>query len=63
MFTSQTLSMLTRWVEDPNGDGFKKHLARTPDYLWLSEDGMTMQVWPLPLYLLAGSRFSAQNDV
>ncbi|XP_057456793.1 beta-amyrin synthase-like [Lotus japonicus] len=39
----KTLSMLTRWVEDPNGDGFKKHLARIPDYLWLSEDGMTMQ--------------------
>jgi len=36
--------MLACWVEDPNGDAFKKHLARVPDYLWMSEDGMTMQV-------------------
>lgn len=36
--------MLACWVEDPNGDAFKKHLARVPDYLWISEDGMTMQV-------------------
>ncbi|KAJ1410213.1 Terpenoid cyclases/protein prenyltransferase alpha-alpha toroid [Sesbania bispinosa] len=28
---------------DPDGDAFKKHLARIPDYLWVSEDGMTMQ--------------------
>lgn len=35
--------MLACWVEDPNGDAFKKHLARVPDYLWVSEDGMTMQ--------------------
>ncbi|KAI5422624.1 Beta-amyrin synthase, variant 3 [Lathyrus oleraceus] len=35
--------MLACWVEDPNGDAFKKHIARLPDYLWISEDGMTMQ--------------------
>nr|GMD08197.1 dammarenediol II synthase-like [Ipomoea batatas] len=28
--------------EDPNCDEFKYHLARIPDYLWVSEDGMTM---------------------
>ncbi|XP_061339764.1 beta-amyrin synthase-like [Gastrolobium bilobum] len=39
----KVLFMLACWVEDPNGDAFKKHLARIPDYLWLSEDGMTMQ--------------------
>jgi len=39
--------MLACWVEDPNGDAFKKHLARIPDYLWVSEDGMTMQVYIL----------------
>ncbi|KAL9320903.1 hypothetical protein ACSQ67_012742 [Phaseolus vulgaris] len=33
-------SMLACRVEDPNGDAFKKHVARVPDYLWLSEDGM-----------------------
>lgn len=36
--------MLACWVEDPNGDYFKKHLARIPDYLWVAEDGMKMQV-------------------
>nr|BBI55112.1 multifunctional oxidosqualene cyclase [Bauhinia forficata] len=39
----KVLCMLACWVEDPNGDAFKKHLARVPDYLWVSEDGMTMQ--------------------
>ncbi|KAL9304603.1 hypothetical protein ACSQ67_021866 [Phaseolus vulgaris] len=39
----KVLCMLACWVEDPNGDAFKKHLARVPDYLWMSEDGMTMQ--------------------
>jgi len=36
--------MLACWVEDPNGDAFKKHVARIPDFLWLSEDGMCVQV-------------------
>ncbi|PHT51602.1 Beta-amyrin synthase [Capsicum baccatum] len=35
--------MLACWAEDPNGDYFKKHLARIPDYLWVAEDGMKMQ--------------------
>ncbi|CAN4096433.1 unnamed protein product [Withania somnifera] len=30
--------------KDPNGDYFKKHLARIPDYLWVAEDGMKVQV-------------------
>ncbi|ESW19794.1 hypothetical protein PHAVU_006G156000 [Phaseolus vulgaris] len=37
---NKALAMLACWVEDPNGDAFKKHVARVPDYLWLSEDGM-----------------------
>lgn len=45
--------MLACWVEDPNGDAFKKHLARIPDCLWISEDGMTMQVNILDYYLVA----------
>lgn len=36
--------MMCCWAEDPNGDEFKYHLARVPDYLWLAEDGMKMQV-------------------
>ncbi|KAI4334875.1 hypothetical protein L6164_013581 [Bauhinia variegata] len=40
---AKVLCMLSCWVEDPDGDAFKKHLARVPDYLWVSEDGMTVQ--------------------
>ena len=36
--------MLACWVEDPNGDDFKKHLSRIPDYIWVAEDGLTVQV-------------------
>ncbi|KAK2978538.1 hypothetical protein RJ640_018233 [Escallonia rubra] len=39
----KVLCMLACWVEDPNGDYFKHHLARIPDYLWVGEDGMKMQ--------------------
>ncbi|KAG4948717.1 hypothetical protein JHK86_041956 [Glycine max] len=39
----KSLCMLACWVEDPNGDAFKKHLARIPDYFWVSEDGMIVQ--------------------
>lgn len=39
----KALCMLACWVEDPSGVCFKKHLARIPDYLWVSEDGMKMQ--------------------
>ncbi|KAL2921990.1 Beta-Amyrin Synthase 2, partial [Bienertia sinuspersici] len=39
----KVLDLLACWVEDPNGDYFKKHLARIPDYIWVSEDGLKMQ--------------------
>ncbi|MCL7035453.1 hypothetical protein MKW94_026353, partial [Papaver nudicaule] len=39
----KSLCMLACWVEDPNSDAFRKHLARIPDYLWVAEDGLTMQ--------------------
>ncbi|GLU21899.1 hypothetical protein SLE2022_380110 [Rubroshorea leprosula] len=38
----KVLCMLACWVEDPNGDYFKKHLARIPDYIWVAEDGIKM---------------------
>ncbi|CAM8990204.1 unnamed protein product [Rhodiola kirilowii] len=41
----KALSMLACWIDDPNGDCFKKHIARIPDYLWVSEDGMKMQTF------------------
>lgn len=40
----QVLNMLCRWVEDPNSEAYKHHLARIKDYLWVAEDGMKMQV-------------------
>ncbi|KAL9252570.1 Beta-amyrin synthase 1-like protein [Drosera capensis] len=39
----KVLCMLACWVDDPNGDSFKSHLVRIPDYLWVAEDGMKMQ--------------------
>ncbi|KAI3865137.1 hypothetical protein MKX03_029224 [Papaver bracteatum] len=39
----KSLCMLACWVEDPNSDAFKKHLARVQDYIWVSEDGLRMQ--------------------
>ncbi|KAK1422787.1 hypothetical protein QVD17_18074 [Tagetes erecta] len=39
----KNLQMMCWWAENPNGDEFKHHLARVPDYLWLAEDGMKMQ--------------------
>ncbi|CAH8356151.1 unnamed protein product [Eruca vesicaria subsp. sativa] len=35
--------MLACWVEDPESDYFKKHLARMPDYIWIGEDGLKIQ--------------------
>ncbi|CAK7345821.1 unnamed protein product [Dovyalis caffra] len=35
--------MLCCWVEDPNSEAYKCHLARIKDYLWVAEDGMKMQ--------------------
>ncbi|XP_024031865.1 lupeol synthase isoform X3 [Morus notabilis] len=37
------LMMLACWAEDPNGEAFKKHIPRVADYLWVAEDGITMQ--------------------
>ena len=36
--------MLACWADDPNGEAFKKHIPRVEDYLWVAEDGITMQV-------------------
>ncbi|KNA06390.1 hypothetical protein SOVF_181550 [Spinacia oleracea] len=36
------LCLMACWVEDPNSTAYKKHLARIPDYLWVSEDGMKL---------------------
>lgn len=39
----KVLCLLACWVEDPNSEAYKRHLARIPDYLWMAEDGMKMQ--------------------
>lgn len=36
--------MLACWVEDPDSDSFKKHLARVPSFIWIAEDGLKIQV-------------------
>ena len=40
----QPLKMLACWVEDPNGEAFKKHIPRVEDFLWVAENGLTVQV-------------------
>ncbi|KAB2007652.1 hypothetical protein ES319_D10G044500v1 [Gossypium barbadense] len=44
--TQKVLNMMARWAEDPNptSDSLQFHLARIPDFLWLAEDGMKMQL-------------------
>lgn len=38
--------MMACWVEEQNSNSsaYKRHLARLPDYLWVAEDGMKVQV-------------------
>ncbi|KAL5731427.1 Delta-amyrin synthase [Ranunculus cassubicifolius] len=40
----KVLNMLVCWAEDKNSDAFKYHMSRIPDYLWLAEDGLKVQV-------------------
>ena len=42
--------MMVWCAENPNGDEFKHHLARVPDFLWLAEDGMKMQTYASQLW-------------
>jgi hypothetical protein len=52
--------MLACWVEDPNGDYFRRHLARIKDYLWLGEDGIKMQVGKLnSIIIMVPKRFTS----
>ena len=40
----QVLCLIARWVEDPNSEAYKRHLARLPDNYWVAEDGLKIQV-------------------
>ncbi|KAL2327285.1 hypothetical protein Fmac_020712 [Flemingia macrophylla] len=39
----KALCLIARWVEDPNSEAYKHHLARIADYFWLAEDGLKIQ--------------------
>ncbi|CAK9308724.1 unnamed protein product [Citrullus colocynthis] len=41
----KSLFMVACWAANPNGEAYKKHLARVKDYLWVGEDGMKMQTF------------------
>nr|GEW77664.1 putative nucleotidyltransferase, ribonuclease H [Tanacetum cinerariifolium] len=41
-YSPDKLFILMRTRENPNGDEFSYHLAKVPYYLWIREDGMTM---------------------
>ncbi|XVE78772.1 hypothetical protein DITRI_Ditri14bG0004800 [Diplodiscus trichospermus] len=46
----KVLCLIACWVEDPNSEAYKRHLARLPDYYWIAEDGLKMmsfgsQMW------------------
>ena len=39
---NKAINLVCRFWEDPDGEGFRAHLPRIFDYLWLAEDGMKM---------------------
>ncbi|XP_039059084.1 lupeol synthase-like [Hibiscus syriacus] len=41
----KVLCLIACWVEDPNSEAYKRHLARLPDYFWMAEDGLKMQTF------------------
>ncbi|XP_027173656.1 lupeol synthase-like isoform X2 [Coffea eugenioides] len=41
----KVLCLLACWVEDPDSEAFKRHIARLPDYFWVAEDGLKMQTF------------------
>ncbi|XP_075667109.1 lupeol synthase-like [Castanea sativa] len=42
----KVLCLLSCWVEDPNSEAYRFHLARVKDYLWIAEDGLKIQGTP-----------------
>lgn len=52
MQVNKTINMLCSWhAQGKDSKEFQRHVDRVPDYLWLAEDGMKMQVNPSPLSL------------
>ncbi|VVA95854.1 unnamed protein product [Arabis nemorensis] len=46
----KVLCMLACWIENPDGDHFKKHLSRISDYIWVAEDGLKIQCFGSQLW-------------
>ncbi|VVA91556.1 unnamed protein product [Arabis nemorensis] len=66
--SEKAMCMLACWIEDPNGEYFKKHLARIPDYLWIAEDGMKVQsfgsqLWDTSLGIQALLACNFSNEI
>ncbi|XP_023645602.1 amyrin synthase LUP2 isoform X2 [Capsella rubella] len=64
----KAMSMLACWNENPNGEYFKKHLARIPDFLWIAEDGMKLQsfgsqLWDTTLTVQAFLACNLSNEI
>ncbi|XP_075664093.1 beta-amyrin synthase-like isoform X1 [Castanea sativa] len=64
----KSMSMLACWVEDPNGDSFKKHLARVKEYIWVAEDGIKAhsfgsQSWDVGFSIQALLASDLTNDI
>ncbi|KAK4588771.1 hypothetical protein RGQ29_019684 [Quercus rubra] len=64
----KAICMLACWVEDPNGDYFKKHLARMKDFIWIAEDGIKMQsfgsqLWDASLTIQALLASDLTNEI
>nr|WJJ60806.1 lupeol synthase [Astragalus membranaceus var. membranaceus] len=39
----KVLCLIARWVDNPDSEAYKLHLARIPDYFWIAEDGLKIQ--------------------
>ncbi|MED6121759.1 Lupeol synthase [Stylosanthes scabra] len=54
----KVLSLIVHWIEDPNSEAYKFHLARIPDYFWVAEDGLKImatgsQTWDVAFSIQA----------
>ncbi|XP_065619337.1 beta-amyrin synthase isoform X2 [Quercus suber] len=64
----KAICLLACWIEDPNGDYFKKHLARMKDFIWIAEDGIKMQsfgsqLWDASLTIQALLASDLTNEI
>ncbi|XP_066358596.1 achilleol B synthase-like [Miscanthus floridulus] len=65
---NKALNIICRWVENPNPDVLKRHIARIHDYLWIAEDGMNSKIsvgtqnWEIALITQAILSADIAND-